>query len=301
MDCGQVHRPVLAEQTVKLLEPEGKKIMLDCTVGAGGHAELLLTAAGPDAQLIGMDVDEDNLRLARRRLERFDGRFRLFQARFSQADQVLAEAGVGAVDLILADLGVSSNQLDDPRRGFSFSADGPLDMRLGGAGKTAADLVNALGDKELANLIYEFGEERYSRRIARAIVRSRAQGRIERTVQLAQIVASATPPATRRTRRGVHPATRTFLALRIAVNDELTELDRLLDLLSTILAVGGAAGIISFHSLEDRRVKQVFAKLTRTGITKLLTKKPITPTAGEVAENRRSRSAKLRGIQKIVA
>lgn len=301
MDGEQVHRPVLAEQTVKLLEPEGKKIMLDCTVGAGGHAELLLTAAGPDAQLIGMDVDEGNLRLARRRLERFDGRFRLFQARFSQADQVLAEAGVGAVDLILADLGVSSNQLDDPRRGFSFSADGPLDMRLGGAGKTAADLVNTLGDKELANLIYEFGEERYSRRIARAIVRSRAQGRIERTVQLAQIVASATPLATRRTRRGVHPATRTFLALRIAVNDELTELDRLLDLLSTILAVGGAAGIISFHSLEDRRVKQVFAKLTRTGITKLLTKKPITPTAGEVAENRRSRSAKLRGIQKIVA
>ena len=301
MDCGQVHRPVLAEQTVKLLEPGGKKIMLDCTVGAGGHAELLLTAAGPDAQLIGMDVDEGNLRLARRRLERFDGRFRLFQAKFSQADQVLAEAGAGAADLILADLGVSSNQLDDPGRGFSFSADGPLDMRLGGADKTAADLVNTLGDKELANLIYEFGEERYSRRIARAIVRSRAQGRIERTVQLAQIVASAIPLATRRTRRGVHPATRTFLALRIAVNDELTELDRLLDLLSTILAVGGAAGIISFHSLEDRRVKQAFAKLTRTGITKLLTKKPITPTAGEVAENRRSRSAKLRGIQKIVA
>ncbi len=301
MDGEQVHRPVLAEQTIKLLEPGDKKIMLDCTVGAGGHAELLLTAAGPDAQLIGMDVDEGNLRLARRRLERFNGRFRLFQAKFSQADQVLAQAGVGPVDLILADLGVSSNQLDDPRRGFSFSADGPLDMRLGGAGKTAADLVNTLGDKELANLIYEFGEERYSRRIARAIVRSRAQGRIERTVQLAQIVASAIPLATRRTRRGVHPATRTFLALRIAVNDELTELDRLLDLLSTILAVGGAAGIISFHSLEDRRVKQVFAKLTRTGITKLLTKKPITPTAGEVAENRRSRSAKLRGIQKIVA
>ena len=298
MDRVPAHQPVLQQAMVGLLQPESKTVLLDCTVGLGGHAEALLQVAPPDAQLIALDVDAESLRLAKQRLAPFGERARLFHANFSQLPDVLTAAGLEAVDLLLADLGVSSSQLDDPDRGLSFQADGPLDMRLDRqAEETAADLVNQTGEQELADLIYAFGEERYSRRIARAIVAARRSGRIERTVQFAELVERAYPAAARRSRRGVHPATRTFQALRIAVNDELGALDTLLELVPQVLAVGGRAGIISFHSLEDRRVKQTFAELAREQRARLLTKKPIRAAPEELAANPRSRSARLRGIE----
>jgi len=294
------HCCVLRAEVVELLNPAGREVLLDCTVGLGGHAEALLDAGGREARLIGMDVDEANLRLAGRRLRPFRDRVRLFHANFAEVELVLAEAGVAAADVLLADLGVASNQLDDPARGLSFSRDGPLDMRLDRrGGRTAADLVNRLGEKDLADLIYAYGQERFSRWIARAIVTARKQKPLTGTVELADVICGAIPAAARKARRGVHPATRTFQALRIAVNDEITNLERLLAALPKILAAGGAAGVISFHSLEDVRVKRAFAALAGTGSWRLLTKKPITPSAPERAENPRSRPAKLRTIERL--
>jgi len=287
----------LVADVLRLLEPVRRGLLVDCTIGAGGHAEALLEAARPDARLIGIDLDEGNLELARQRLGRFGERVRLLCADFAEVPSVLAEAGETSADLILADLGVCSAQLDDPARGLSFQADGPLDMRLDRRQRrTAADLVNRCGERELADLIYRFGEERYSRRIARAVVAARP---IEGTRRLAEVVVGAYPPAARRARRGVHPATRTFQALRIAVNDEMGRLERLLSRLPEALSVGGAAGIISFHSLEDRQVKRAFADWARTGAARLLTRKPVAAGPEEVARNPRSRSAKLRAIEKI--
>ncbi len=296
------HRPVLPKEVTRLLFPsrekKGKRI-LDCTLGLGGHALVLLEASGKDAQLVGMDADEGNVILSRKNLAPFGGRVRFFHANFVQVREVLAEVGWGQVDAVLADLGFSSNQMDDPERGMSFLRDGPLDMRFDrNTPRMAADIIDQIGEKDLADLIYTYGEERYSRRIARAIVAARRRSRIERTVELAEIISRAMPPAARRTRRGVHPATRTFQALRIAVNDELGGLDRLLDLLGGILAPEARAVIISFHSLEDRRVKRAFVSLAGTGQAIVLTKRPIVPTAEEIAVNARARSAKLRAIEK---
>ena len=298
---GPLHIPVLRDEVLALLSPAGRNVLVDCTVGAGGHAEALLCAAGPDAQLIGLDADEENLALAKKRLTPFANRVRLFHGNFADVADALAEAGVAAADALLADLGVSSMQLDEPGRGFSFAAAGPLDMRMNPQeGSTAADLVHSLCEKDLADLIYEFGEERYSRRIARAIVAARTERRIDTTTALAEIVRRAYPPPARRSRRGVHPATRTFQALRIAVNDEMGCLDRLLQALPGLLAPGGRAAVISFHSLEDRRVKHAFAELAETGAASRLTKKPIVASDDEVQANPRSRSAKLRGIERTV-
>lgn len=293
------HRPVLRDEVIRMLSSTGNRVILDCTVGLGGHAEALLQAAGGQALLIGVDVDEDNLRQARVRLEAFGPRVRLFRANFAEVLQVLDVANMQAVDAVVADLGIASTQLDDARRGLSFQAEGPLDMRLDRQeGRTAADVVNTLDERALADLIFAYGQERYSRRIARAIVDARRCRRIERTTELAELVSRAMPAPARRTRRGVHPATRTFQALRIAVNDELGNLEKLLKILPTILAVGGKAAIISFHSLEDRLVKRAFADWVASGNARFLAKKPIVPTAEEMAENPRSRSAKLRGIQR---
>lgn len=295
------HRPVLLKETVSLLAPRGRRRLLDATCGLGGHAETLLEAAGDDAQLIAIDLDEANLRQARQRLERFGKRVRLFQADHGLLPDVLAEAGWADAELILADLGISSNQLDDPQRGLGFAADGPLDMRLDAAGEwpTAAEVVNRLDADTLADLIYGYGDERYSRRIARAIVEARKSEPITRTAQLAEIVRRAYPAPARRSRRGVDPATRTFQALRIHVNDLLGALQRLLSNLPKCLAVGGRAGVISFHSLEDRPVKQAFRQWAETGNAEVVTPKPVTPGQDEQAENPRSRSAKLRVIQRI--
>ncbi|RPI59956.1 MAG: 16S rRNA (cytosine(1402)-N(4))-methyltransferase RsmH [Planctomycetaceae bacterium] len=293
------HLPVLPREVCLMLNPAGKAVILDCTVGLGGHAEALLEHAGPDATLIGLDVDESNLHIAKERLSKFTARVRLFQANFAQAGEVLQEAGVPAVDVLLADLGISSRQLDDPARGLSFMADGPLDMRLDlRMTRTAADLVNQTDETELANLIFEYGEERYSRRIARAIGLTRKTQRIERTSQLADIIVRAMPAPVRHARRGAHPATRTFQALRIAVNEELAVLEQLLAAIPNLLAVNGRAAIISFHSLEDRLVKRSFAGWVESGSARLLCKKPLVADEQEVANNPRSRSAKLRGIEK---
>jgi 16S rRNA (cytosine1402-N4)-methyltransferase len=269
-------------------------------VGLAGHAEALLESAPEDAVLIALDVDVSNLTAAKERLAKFSGRVRTFQANFSELPAVLKEADLDSADAILADLGLSSAQLDDPSRGFSFSTDGPLDMRMDDRLETtAADLVNRLNEKDLADLIYTNGQERYSRRIANAIVEIRKSGRIGTTGQLAQIVEASYPPATRKTRRGVHPATRTFQALRIAVNDELDNLQRLLDVLMNVLSAGGRAAIISYHSLEDRRVKRKFADYEWDGIAKRLTRKPLTASGEEINRNPRSRSGKLRVIEKL--
>ncbi len=300
MDQYPHHIPVLRDEVLELLQPAGRGVLVDCTIGAGGHAEAMLNAAGEQAQLIGLDADYDNLSLAKKRLSPFAERVRLFHANFSQLPDVLAETNTPVVDAILADLGISSMQVDDATRGFSFVGDGPLDMRMDrSTGNTAGHLVNTMDETSLANLIYANGEERYSRRIAKAIVIARGEKPIETTGRLASLVRGAYPPAARRSRRGVHPATRTFQALRIAVNDELGSLDRLLAMLPDVLAPSGRAAVISFHSLEDRRVKHAFADLVSTGVAERLTKKPITASADQVRNNPRSRSAKLRGIEWI--
>ncbi len=294
------HVSVLRREVLELLIPEGRTInrILDCTLGLGGHARAMLELAGKDAQLIGMDADESNVILAQQNLASLRGQVRLFHANFADVRDVLQQAGWDRVDAMLADLGFASNQLNDPDRGMSFLQDGPLDMRLNRDWpRTAADIVNQVGEKDLADLIYHFGEERYSRRIARAIVFARQDGRIERTGELAEIICRALPAPVRQTRRGVHPATRTFQALRIAVNEELSCLDTLLEKIPAVVAPGGRAAVISFHSLEDRRVKQCFAGLAGEGRATVLTKKPITPSEAEMESNSRSRSAKLRGIE----
>lgn len=295
---GPGHVSVLRSQVSELLAPAGRRLLVDCTVGLGGHAEALLDEAGMDARLIGIDLDEANLSRAKRNLQRFGKRVRLFQANFADIADVLDAAGQGKADLLLADLGVASTQLDDPRRGLSFQADGPLDMRLDvSRGSDAADMVNRLGETELADLIFAYGDERHSRRIARAIVAARSEKPIERTAELARIVTGAIPHSDGAARRGIHPATRTFQALRIAVNDELGSLEKLLSSLPLVLSPRARAGIISFHSLEDRRVKQSFAHLVETGMARALTKKPVCATVEEIATNPRSRSAKFRAIE----
>ncbi len=300
MDRPAAHVPVLRDEVVKLLSPSSGDIILDCTVGLGGHSESLLQAAGGNATLIGIDLDESNLRAAKERLSAFAPCVRLFHANFSQVREVLAETGHQTVNLLLADLGISSSQLDDPLRGLSFQADGPLDMRLDiSQDCTAADIISNFSEAELADIIYNYGEERYSRRIARAIVLARRTERIETTKQLSDIVTRCLPAVVGKTRRGVHPATRTFQALRIAVNREFENLEQLLAVLPDVLSPGGRAGIISFHSLEDRRVKRAFADFVGTGKAKFVTRKPVTASQEEVALNPRSRSAKLRVIEKV--
>ncbi len=291
------HLPVLLEEVLELLTPACGRTIVDCTVGLGGHAEALLEAGGKDATLIGIDLDESNLLKTKERLARFGAVARLFCGSFAELSAVLSEAGVSSVGVVLADLGVASAQLDDPQRGFSFQADGPLDMRFRREGPTAADLVNRLGQGELAELIRRYGQDRHSRRIARAIVRARRGGRIRRTAELAGIVAAAVGPGGRR--RRIHPATRTFQAIRMAVNREQEDLRRLLAEVPRRLGVGGRAAVISFHSLEDRLVKQAFAAAVRGGGFRSLTPKPRTPGAEELDRNPRSRSAKLRAMERI--
>jgi 16S rRNA (cytosine1402-N4)-methyltransferase len=288
------HLPVLALEVVELLRPAGSRVMVDCTVGLGGHAQALLEAAGSQAVLVGIDWDPGMLLKTKQRLTRFGGRVRLFQANFADLEAVMSQAQVASAEVILADLGLCSAQLDDPARGFSFQADGPLDMRMSASGPTGADLVNRLGETELADLLWRYGQERFSRRIARALVRARRLDPVRRTGQLAGIVRSAVPGRGR-----IDPATRTFQALRMAVNRELENLQGLLERMLPFLSIGGRAGIICFHSLEDRLVKQAFAAAARSGDYRLVTRKPWRPTPEEVAGNPRGRSARLRVVERI--
>lgn len=285
------HVPVLADETLRLLDPRPGQLFVDCTLGGGGHALLLAERLGPSGRLIGLDQDSAMLARARARLAALAAppRLDLIEANFSSLRAVLDGLKLDRVDGLLADLGFASDQMADPARGFSFQGDGPLDMRLSPeAGETAADLIARLSERELADLFYHLGEERFSRRVARRIVERRGEAAIATTGQLAELVRRCVPRAKG---QKIDPATRVFQALRIAVNDELGALDRLLAALPLVLKPGGRAAIISFHSLEDRRVKQAFrAKETWDA----LTKKPVEASDEEAAANPRARSAKLR-------
>jgi len=265
----------------------GRRRVLDMTVGAGGHAQALLDAG--TEELIGVDRDPRAIDLASERLARFGSRSALTVARFSQPPDV------APVDGVLYDLGVSSMQLDEPERGFSFRSFGPLDMRMGQEGRTAMELVNEASEEELAAIIRDFGEERRARIVARAIVRARGRAPIETTDQLTSVVASAVG----RRPGGPHPARRTFQALRIAVNRETEELAASLPQAVGLLAPGGRIVVIAYHSVEDRIVKRYLVGEREQQRLKILTKKPLRPGENEVSENPRARSAKLRAAQRV--
>jgi len=279
------HVAVLSDKVLHLLDPQPGERWVDCTVGGGGHARLIAERIGPTGKLIGLDQDPTMLAKAQARLAGLP--VELVHANFDQLPEVLRNRGMDAVDGVLADLGFASDQVEAVDRGLSFRQDGPLDMRLDPTtGTTAADLVNTLSERALADLIYEFGEERQSRRVARAIVERRKAKPFATTSDLADVVRSCV-----RKSGAIDPATRAFQALRIAVNDELGALDRLLAALPRIVKPGGRVGIISFHSLEDRRVKYAFRAAE---MWTPLTKKPVEASDDEIARNPRSRSAKLR-------
>jgi 16S rRNA (cytosine1402-N4)-methyltransferase len=277
----------MPREVLELLAPAPGQIVVDATVGGGGHARMIAERLGPKGRLFGLDQDPAMLELARQSLDRLP--VILVHANFDQLRQVLDAQKISAVDAVLADLGFSSDQLADAERGLSFLQPGPLDMRLDPTrGEPASALLHRLNERDLADLIYEFGEERFSRRIARRIVEARRTKRIETTEQLVELVRRCVP---RGRGQRIDPATRTFQALRIAVNDELSALDRLLAVLPRCVKQGGRAAIISFHSLEDRRVKQAFRdKQTWES----LTRKPMQPSDEESRDNPRARSAKLR-------
>jgi 16S rRNA (cytosine1402-N4)-methyltransferase len=288
------HKPVLVEQILELLAPEPGMVYLDCTLGLAGHAKLLGERISPGGEVIGLDMDPGNLAAAWENLAGAAVPCRFIQGNFSD----LQSLDVGKVDLLLADLGFSSNQMADAGRGLTFSEDGPLDMRLDPSlGQKASDLVNELPEKELADLIYQYGEERLSRKIARKIVDQRVREPILTTGSLAALVRRVYGTSARGQR--IDPATRTFMALRIAVNGELQALERLLESLPHVLKPGARAGIISFHSLEDRLVKQAMVRWDKEGLGHRLTKKPIVANMSQRRENPRSRSAKLRVMQWI--
>ncbi len=289
------HTPVLPGEVVELLAPHPGDVVVDTTVGAGGHARLLAQAIGPAGILCCVDVDAAARDIARERLADGPCRVTLHRGNFADLGPVLDAAGISAVDVMLADLGVSSMQLGDPERGFSFATDGPLDMRMDDRLEgRAADLVNSLGEKQLADLVYHYSQERFSRRIAKRICRVRRDGRITTTRQLADVVCKALGVDPRSRRSKIHPATRTFQALRIAVNDELAALEKLLDQAPQYLKPGGRIGVISFHSLEDGMVKRDFRRRKAAGVYEIVTKRPVVAGEEERGSNPRARSAKLR-------
>ena len=285
---------MLAEEALRWLDVEPGGTYVDATVGLGGHA-VEIAARLTSGRLIGLDRDAGALEIARQRLEPYQERVVLVKADFSRIDEVVREMNLPLLNGILADLGVSSLQLDTAERGFSFRFLGPLDMRMDSrTAATAADIVNETAEGELADLLYRLGEERDSRRIARAIVRARP---IRSTEHLATVVAGA---RTSRGRQKLHPATKTFLALRIAVNRELEELGQFLDRAPATLAPGGRWVVLSYHSLEDRMVKQEFRRWSGQGVVEVLTRKVVRPTEQEIAANPRARSAKLRAAERVM-
>jgi 16S rRNA (cytosine1402-N4)-methyltransferase len=306
----ELHRPVMPEETLEQLAAARGGLFVDATLGLGGHTELILRAHAEN-RVIGFDRDAEAIELARRRLQGFEARFTAIHADYRQVRAVLRGQGIESVAGLVADLGVSSFQFDTPERGFSFRADQPLDMRMDRSrGETAADLVNTLAEGELADLIFEYGEERASRRIARAIVAARAAAPIETTAQLAALVVKAVH---KKGHWRIHPATQTFQALRIAVNRELEGLDQFVADAVDLLEAGGRLVFITFHSLEDRIVKQALrfqagrcqcppnTPVCQCGAARrveILTRKAIQPSLTEVEQNPRARSAKLRSCRK---
>lgn len=294
------HAPVMLKEAIEFLAPQEGGTYVDCTLGSGGHAREILSLIGPTGRLIGFDKDEAALNRSKEVLAPYLEQVVFIHSDFRQMVEVLHELQIGEVDGILFDLGVSSNQFLEPERGFSYNYDTFLDMRMDqSSATTAADLVNTLSEKELADIIFRYGEERWARRIASFIVDWRKKSSVTTTGQLVEIIKAAIPARARRT--GPHPARRTFMALRIAVNDELTGAEAGLRAGISLLKQGGRIVAISFHSLEDRIVKNVFREYghhSRNEI-RILTKKPIIPEAAEVKANSRSRSAKLRAAEKL--
>lgn len=309
----RAHEPVLVRETLALLEPYRTGIFIDATLGAGGHAEALLEAGGPGVRVIGIDRDPTALAIARSRLSRFGAAFVALRGDYRNLRELLAEAGESAVDGMLFDLGVSSMQLDDPERGFSFQTDGPLDMRMDPeAGPSAAELLASLPEEELSDLLWRFGDERHARRIARAIAQQRLDKPLTRTRELAILVERALGHWGARER--IHPATRTFQALRIAVNGEVEGLEEFVPEAMSLLRPGGRAVWIAFHSLEDRAVKRALRSLSlactcpstlpvcgcgKKSVARILTPKPVRPSTDEMARNPRSRSARLRAAERL--
>ncbi|MFQ5960480.1 MAG: 16S rRNA (cytosine(1402)-N(4))-methyltransferase RsmH [Candidatus Methylomirabilales bacterium] len=295
------HVPVLVREVVAALEPRPGGAYLDGTVGGGGHAEAILEAAGPPSRLVGIDRDAEAITVARDRLRRFGDRVQLVRGDFREIPQLVSALQMERFDGVLFDLGVSSLQLDDPSRGLSFSMEGPLDMRMNreSGTLTARELLHTLPEENLTRIIREYGEERWARQIARGIVTARRQGSLETTRDLAAVVARAIPR--RFWPRRIHPATRTFQAIRIAVNQELEGLEEALEGAIGLLKPGGRIGVIAFHSLEDRVVKHLFRRLAAPGAVPgvtIVTRRPVTPSPEERAQNPRARSAKLRAAER---
>ncbi|RLD05937.1 MAG: 16S rRNA (cytosine(1402)-N(4))-methyltransferase [Chloroflexi bacterium] len=302
------HQPVLYHEIIQALQPKNKGYYVDCTLGAGGHALGILQASQPEGKLLGFDLDPQALALARETLAPHEQRILLLQRSYTTLSETLQEIQWHLVNGIVLDLGVSSMQFDTAERGFSFREDAPLDMRFSPKiAESAADIINTYSEAELAEIIFRYGEERASRRIAKAIIRDRP---IRTTFELASLISTVIP---RRGKR-VHPATRTFQALRIAVNDELDSIESILPQATNALAPGGRLAIISFHSLEDRLVKQYFRRESKNCICpprqpvctcnhkasiKEIARKPIRPSDEEIAKNPRARSAKLRIVEKL--
>lgn len=297
------HVPVMAEEICELLSPGAGEVMLDATLGGGGHARALLSRCGASCSLIGLDRDPFALEVASSRLrDEFPGaNLRFFCVPFSRLEEAVKVAGFSSVDVVVFDLGVSSMQLEDGERGFSFDLDGPLDMRMGeGCRFDASWVLNNLSEDEIASILWRYGQERWAKRIARAVVMRRKEAPIRTTGELVSLIREAIPKPAQRS-CGKHPARRTFQALRIYVNDEMGELERGLEAALRLLSPGGRMAVISYHSLEDALVKRAFRGAAASGEYVLLTKKPLEPSEDEVSRNRRARSAKLRAIRRVGA
>lgn len=289
------HKPVLLQEVIALLSPEPNQSFIDATVGQGGHAQKILSCALPDGRLLGIDRDAENLKIAKRNLKPFGKRVVLVQDSYANVSTHAYAHNFSQVDAILVDLGFSSAHVDDPRRGFSFQHEGPLDMRYDTQQSlTAAEIVNNWGEDELARIFRQLGEETYARQIARAIVKARGQGDFQTTTQLAELIVK-----NKRRSGKIHPATQVFQALRMTVNRELEELEKALPEFVSLLRPGGRLAVISFHSLEDRIIKQFFQQKQKEKEIKTKTKRPITATLSEIKSNPRARSAKLRVAEKL--
>jgi 16S rRNA (cytosine1402-N4)-methyltransferase len=293
------HIPVLAQTLLEHIRIPANAVIIDATVGYGGHSLLFGRNLGSEGKILGLDVDEECIKKATESLSGLACKVILVRENFAKMEEIVAQNGLKNADFILADLGFCSGQLENIERGLSFQKNMPLDMRLDSRLKTtAADIINKMDERGLADLIFRFGEDRASRRIARFIVHHRKATPIMTTEQLAMIVCKALGQPAMGRRSKIHPATRTFQALRIAVNDELENLEMFLEAAARVLADNGKIAVISFHSLEDRMVKENFKKNQADGVYKTLTKKPLTATEDEISQNPRARSAKLRIAEK---
>ena len=293
------HKPVLINEVIDFLDLSPGKIIIDATIGGAGHAEEIIKKILPGGTLIGIDRDSETLKIARERLKPFEGSFKLVDKNFRNLNEIISILGIGGADGILFDLGISSIQMEAGERGFSIKNSGPLDMRMDRSQKlTAMGMVNTLDEEELSFLIRDFGEERFHRRIAKRIAAERGKKEIQTTAELAAIICASMPYRNRREK--IHPATRTFQALRIKVNDELSSIEDALKESEGVLRKDGRLCVISFHSLEDRIAKNTLKSFKARGVFRTLTKKPVRAGREEVMVNPRSRSAKLRVAVKLI-